>query len=82
MLSASTFSCPVHAAAPRYSAPTRPGTVFSSSMPTTSATSWNPARSSATAPSTAALPDAHAASCRDAGTPHSSSFTVAGIAPR
>ena len=59
-----------------------PGTVFSSSTPTTSAVSYAPDRRSAIAASVATLPDAHAASCREAGAPHRSSRTVAGIAPK
>ena len=47
-----------------------PGTVFSSSTPTTSAASYAPDRRSAIAASVATLPDAHAASWREAGVSH------------
>ena len=79
---ASAPSWPIQAAAPRCSAAVSPGTVFSSSMPTTNAVSYAPDRRSAIAASAATLPDAHAASWRDDGVSHSPSCTVAGIAPR
>ena len=74
-------SCPTQAAAPRWAAPRSAGTVFSISAPSTSATSYRPASISAIAPSTAIEPEAQAASCRTAGTPHSAGSTVAGMPP-
>ena len=56
--------------------------VFSCSTPSTSTQSYRPLSISAIALSTAIDDDAHAASWRMAGTPHSSGITVAGIAPR
>ncbi len=59
-----------------------PGTLRITSAPTTSATSYRPASMSAMAPSTAALPEAHAASWRLVGSPLQAGSSMGIIALR